>query len=41
MDKFCQDHGFAGWFETSAKDNVGKTFFAEHQILNSKKMYHE
>lgn len=23
MDKFCQEHGFAGWFETSAKDNVG------------------
>lgn len=23
MDKFCSDHGFAGWFETSAKDNVG------------------
>jgi Ras-related protein Rab-32 len=23
MDKFCAEHGFAGWFETSAKDNVG------------------
>eukprot|EP01121_Diplochlamys_sp_Union-15-3_P015974 TRINITY_DN535_c0_g2_i4.p1 TRINITY_DN535_c0_g2~~TRINITY_DN535_c0_g2_i4.p1 ORF type:complete len:237 (-),score=57.30 TRINITY_DN535_c0_g2_i4:55-720(-) len=22
MDKFCQDHGFSGWFETSAKDNL-------------------
>lgn len=23
MDKFCKDHGFVGWFETSAKDNTG------------------
>lgn len=23
MDKFCAEHGFAGWFETSAKDNLG------------------
>jgi len=23
MDKYCEEHGFAGWFETSAKDNVG------------------
>eukprot|EP01120_Amphizonella_sp_Union-15-10_P017212 TRINITY_DN94_c0_g1_i1.p1 TRINITY_DN94_c0_g1~~TRINITY_DN94_c0_g1_i1.p1 ORF type:complete len:220 (-),score=51.66 TRINITY_DN94_c0_g1_i1:132-791(-) len=22
MDKFCEEHGFCGWFETSAKDNV-------------------
>jgi len=22
MDEFCQKNGFAGWFETSAKDNV-------------------
>ncbi|XP_029029245.1 ras-related protein Rab-38b [Betta splendens] len=22
MDQFCRDHGFAGWFETSAKDNL-------------------
>eukprot|EP01120_Amphizonella_sp_Union-15-10_P017213 TRINITY_DN94_c0_g1_i2.p1 TRINITY_DN94_c0_g1~~TRINITY_DN94_c0_g1_i2.p1 ORF type:complete len:215 (-),score=52.44 TRINITY_DN94_c0_g1_i2:168-812(-) len=21
MDKFCEEHGFCGWFETSAKDN--------------------
>ncbi|XP_060910938.1 ras-related protein Rab-38b [Labrus mixtus] len=21
MDQFCKDHGFVGWFETSAKDN--------------------
>ncbi|RUS26242.1 hypothetical protein BC938DRAFT_471031 [Jimgerdemannia flammicorona] len=21
MDKFCEEHGFARWFETSAKDN--------------------
>ncbi|XP_076026858.1 ras-related protein Rab-38b [Genypterus blacodes] len=22
MDQFCKDHGFLGWFQTSAKDNV-------------------
>jgi len=22
MEKYCQDNGFMGWFETSAKDNV-------------------
>uniref|UniRef100_A0A7N9IC63 Ras-related protein Rab n=1 Tax=Macaca fascicularis TaxID=9541 RepID=A0A7N9IC63_MACFA len=22
MDQFCKEHGFAGWFETSAKDNI-------------------
>jgi len=22
MDKYCEEHGFAGWFETSAKDNI-------------------
>ncbi|XP_046873440.1 ras-related protein Rab-38-like [Hypomesus transpacificus] len=22
MDQFCKDHGFVGWFETSAKENV-------------------
>ncbi|XP_058163588.1 ras-related protein Rab-32 [Dasypus novemcinctus] len=22
MDRFCQEHGFASWFETSAKDNI-------------------
>lgn len=23
MDEFCEQKGFAGWFECSAKDNVG------------------
>jgi Ras-related protein Rab-32 len=23
MDKFCDDNGFIGWFETSAKDDIG------------------
>ncbi|XP_004628615.1 ras-related protein Rab-32 [Octodon degus] len=22
MDQFCKDHGFSGWYETSAKDNI-------------------
>ncbi|MEQ2218911.1 Ras- protein Rab-38 [Xenoophorus captivus] len=27
MDQFCRDHGFVGWFETSAKDLVILTRF--------------
>jgi len=23
MDQYCKEHDFAGWFETSAKDNIG------------------
>jgi Ras-related protein Rab-32 len=23
MDEFCKDKGFIGWFETSAKENIG------------------
>jgi small GTP-binding protein len=23
LDDFCEAHGFAGWFETSAKENIG------------------
>merc|ERR1712000_115549 len=23
MDKFCQENGFIGWYETSAKDDIG------------------
>ncbi|XP_026183695.1 ras-related protein Rab-38b [Mastacembelus armatus] len=34
MDQFCKDHGFAGWFETSAKDNlnisVAANFLVKH-----------
>jgi Ras-related protein Rab-32 len=22
MDEYCREKGFAGWFETSAKDNI-------------------
>ena len=22
MDEYCQQNGFAGWYETSAKDNI-------------------
>jgi Ras-related protein Rab-32 len=23
MDQYCKEHNFSGWFETSAKDNIG------------------
>jgi Ras-related protein Rab-32 len=23
LDDYCKDKGFVGWFETSAKDNIG------------------
>ena len=22
MNKFCEEHGFCGWFKTSAKENI-------------------
>lgn len=27
MDQFCKDHGFIGWFETSAKVSITKILF--------------
>ncbi|CAJ1063897.1 ras-related protein Rab-38 [Xyrichtys novacula] len=36
MDQFCKDHGFVGWFETSAKDNLNigeaANFLVKHII---------
>jgi len=41
LDKFCQEHGFIGWFETSAKDNINVneagTFLVEHILKNDPK----
>lgn len=42
MDQFCKEHGFTGWFETSAKDNINideaarflvENILANHQSL--------
>ncbi|XP_029282538.1 ras-related protein Rab-38-like [Cottoperca gobio] len=37
LDKFCKDHSFAGWFETSAKDNINideaGAFLVQHMML--------
>jgi Ras-related protein Rab-32 len=43
MDKFCQDNGFIGWFETSAKDNVGIDNAAQFLVKNilDKVVYHD
>jgi Ras-related protein Rab-32 len=32
LDDFCELHGFAGWFETSAKENIGVDKAAKHLI---------
>mmetsp|Transcript_28788 Transcript_28788/g.40486 ORF Transcript_28788/g.40486 Transcript_28788/m.40486 type:complete len:139 (+) Transcript_28788:325-741(+) len=32
MDKFCEEHGFIGWFETSAKDDVGIEDASKHLV---------
>ncbi|XP_052025670.1 ras-related protein Rab-32 [Apodemus sylvaticus] len=38
IDQFCKDHGFTGWFETSAKDNVNideaTRFLVEKMLAN-------
>lgn len=38
MDQFCKDHGFTGWFETSAKDNINideaTRFLVENMLAN-------
>ncbi|XP_036269745.1 ras-related protein Rab-32 [Pipistrellus kuhlii] len=38
MDQFCKEHGFTGWFETSAKDNINieeaARFLVENILMN-------
>jgi len=38
MDKFCEEQGFIGWFETSAKDNINiesaARFLVQHILEN-------
>ncbi|TEA29540.1 hypothetical protein DBR06_SOUSAS510108, partial [Sousa chinensis] len=38
MDQFCKEHGFTGWFETSAKDNINideaSRFLVENILAN-------
>jgi len=32
MDEFCRDKGFAGWFETSAKDDINVEQAAKYLV---------
>merc|ERR1711916_379790 len=32
MDKYCEEKGFAGWFETSAKENVNIDLAAQELV---------
>ncbi|XP_049645334.1 LOW QUALITY PROTEIN: ras-related protein Rab-32 [Suncus etruscus] len=42
MDQFCKEHGFSGWFETSAKDNINideAARFLVENILTSQQSF--
>jgi Ras-related protein Rab-32 len=32
LDKFCRDHGFVGWFETSAKNDTNIGIVKSHKF---------
>ncbi|XP_006891739.1 PREDICTED: ras-related protein Rab-32 [Elephantulus edwardii] len=45
MDQFCKEHGFSGWFETSAKDNINideaARFLVENILANHQSIPNE
>ncbi|EPQ18610.1 Ras-related protein Rab-32 [Myotis brandtii] len=45
MDQFCKEHGFTGWFETSAKDNINieeaARFLVENILMNQQSFPNE
>ncbi|KAK1338089.1 hypothetical protein QTO34_001199 [Cnephaeus nilssonii] len=45
MDQFCKEHGFTGWFETSAKDNINieeaARFLVENILTNHRSFPNE
>lgn len=42
MEKFCTQHGFIGWYETSAKENIRVeecgTFLLEHLVKRDREL---
>jgi small GTP-binding protein len=42
LDRFCEEHGFIGWFETSAKDHVNVdeagAYLVDHILKNDPKV---
>ncbi|XP_017525302.2 ras-related protein Rab-32 [Manis javanica] len=45
MDQFCREHGFSGWFETSARDNINideaARFLVENILSNHQSIPNE
>ena len=39
LDKFCEEHGFCGWYYTSAKDNVNVEEAAKYLVAKVRLLF--